>query len=217
MHVYAIGNKISLAVLYILGRVAANHVYLKADIYYYTGVCNSSKENLRQIQTNFIKALNSSQFSSVCTDEPFCTAEFVNVTCGATSRRKRDIESTHNIQQRSTLPFAYKVSIEITVPLSSSPGQSASLTFAMKASLLSQMAYVIEQEIRTQHFDLHFADMHIQDDSFRQGLIEYKCPKGMKSKTASSSCSKYIVHLYDRKLYLNAFKPNGIFSLLSND
>ena len=197
------------------GKVAANHVYLKADIYYYTGVCNSSKENLRQIQTNFIKALNSSQFSSVCVDEPFCTAEFVNVTCGPTSRRKRDVQR-HHFQRRSTWQYAYKVTMELIVPLTSKPGQSASITFAMKANLLSQMALVIEQEIRSSHFDMHVTNMHLADNSFSQGLIEYKCPKGMRSKVASSSCSKYIqmkMNIY-LHLYIDLELSNVMFLLM---
>ena len=172
------------------GTVNANQIHMKSSIFYYSDKCNSSKANIQQIQSNFIKALNSSQFSSVCVGEPFCSAEFVNVTCGPTARRRREVAFYERLR-RSAHRYAYKVTFDVSVPISSNTSQSKSMVFAMKANLLTQMTMVIDQEIRSGHFDLPVAGLQIESDSFNQGLIEYKCPKGLRAKMASESCSKY--------------------------
>ena len=177
--------------LFFAGKVSAHHVHMMAEVYYYTGACNSSRANLQQIKNNFIRALNSSQYASVCVNEPFCTADYVNVTCGSTSRRKRDTQH-HDILRRSTRPFAYKVVIDLTVSLTSSSASSSGMVFALKANILSQMAMKIEEELQKGHFGMPGLDMHIESDSFYQGLVEYKCPKGMQTRMTSGSCGKYV-------------------------
>ena len=181
--------------MHISGKIAASHAHSRIEIYYYTGVCNSSTANFRQIQNNFIQALNSSMYNAVCINEPFCKAEFVNVTCGpTTTRRKRD--DYHGIFRRSAYHYMYTVILDLTVPIPVQSGLSASTTFAMKASLLTQMAMKIEEEMRSGHYNLPLADMHLESDSFYQDMVEYKCPKGMKSRIGSNSCGK-TVFLFD--------------------
>lgn len=67
------------------------------DLHYYYGDC-TTPEAQAQIQQNFIKLLNESQFQDACRDPSLkdkCIAENVKVTCSlvdsVTSRKKRAI------------------------------------------------------------------------------------------------------------------------------
>ena len=164
-----------------------------SDVYYYTGQCNSSKANLHEIQTNFIKALNSSTLNAVCLGEPFCKAEFVNVSCGAiTTRRRRDTHH-HDIQQRFAYSYAYVVQFELILALSSNGVKS---DFASKAGMLQQMANVIQSEMDNGHFGMNSSDMHIEFDSFGPGAPSFKCPIGTKTRLQTGSCGKYPLPYY---------------------
>ena len=158
-----------------------------SDVYYYTGQCNSSKTNIHQIQTNFIKALNSSAFNAVCVGEPFCKAEFVNVSCGPiTTRRRRDI-SQHHLHVRSADPFAYIVQFELILALDASAVQS---DFAVQAGKLQKMAGIIQTEMDSGHFDIHLSDLHTEYDSFGPGVPSFRCPEGTKTRMTTRSCGK---------------------------
>lgn len=160
-----------------------------SDVYYYTGKCNSSKSNLHQIQENFIKALNSSAFNAACIGEPFCRAEFVNVTCGpVTTRRKRDT-SQHHLETRSSNKFAYIVQFELLLSLDKT-NQTIGQLFQQKANKLQSMVNEIQTEMDNGHFDIHLSDMHLESDSFGPGFPSYKCPVGMKTRMSTGSCGK---------------------------
>jgi hypothetical protein len=64
--------------------------YLMNILSYYSGDCSTPAAKT-QIANNFIKVLNdtSSAFKSACINVPACTASNVQVTCGASGRRKR--------------------------------------------------------------------------------------------------------------------------------
>ncbi|XP_060576876.1 sushi, von Willebrand factor type A, EGF and pentraxin domain-containing protein 1-like [Ruditapes philippinarum] len=75
-------------------KMVVTHIHLPGKFYYYTGHCNSSAENMRQIKVNFVQALNTSMFSEACRGVPGCRAENVNVTCGPISgRHRRDVST----------------------------------------------------------------------------------------------------------------------------
>ena len=169
------------------GRVSPNHAHSMVEFYYYTGACNSSQKNLDQIRHNFIQALSSSLYKAVCNNDPACKAEYVSVTCGPTTRRRRDIT---NKERRSTHPFVYTVAVDITVPLTVPAGQPLSAALATKANLLIAIGYKMQEEIRSGHFDLGLPDMQIRADDFYQGMVEFKCPNGMVSRMSTSSCGK---------------------------
>ena len=158
-----------------------------ADVYYYTRKCNSSKANLNEIQTNFIKALNSSNFNALCIGEPLCKAENVNVTCGPiTTRRKRDTYQ-HKLIPRSALSFAYVVQFELLLSLEAT-NQSANQHFATRADKLDKMMGIIQTEVDKGHFQIHPNDMHLEYDSLGYGTPSYKCPLGMKTRLSTGSC-----------------------------
>lgn len=121
----------------------------------------------------------------MCTDT--CTAQFVNVTCGPTTRQKRHAV-VHEITRRSSRHNVYTVSFDLTVALSN---LSSSASFGMTAIILTQMAMKIEEEVRSGHFDIPRSDMHLESDSFYQDMIEYKCPRGMQSRMTSGSCGMF--------------------------
>ena len=185
-----------------------------SDVFYYTGECNSSEANLLEIQNNFIAALTSSKFNASCINEPFCRAEFVNVTCGPIqSRRRRDIHQ-HYLLKRSVYPLAYAVEFELLVPLN---GNDTHSNFQIKAALLQDMVTEIQNEMDTGHFDIQPSNMHIEHDSFSPGIPEYKCPKGTKPRRSTESCGKHTllflrfaeIHLIIYVLHLQIQKDPG--------
>ena len=176
-------------ITFISGKVTPTQARLMSDVYYYTGKCNSSQSNLHEIQTNFIKALNASAFNSVCLGEPFCKAEFVNITCGSvTTRRKRDA-NWHHLRVRSSDPYAYIIQFELLLSMDQR-NQTISSQFVHKADTLQQMSIVIQNEMDSGHFDIHLGDLHLESDSFGPGVPSFKCPKGMVTRMKTGSCGK---------------------------
>ncbi|KAJ7360014.1 hypothetical protein OS493_019102 [Desmophyllum pertusum] len=88
-----------------------NEVRMAMDLHYYYGDC-TTPEARAQIQQNFIKLLNESQFQDACRDPSLkdkCIAENVKVTCSlvdVTSRKKRAIDEGdhHSRTRRSLVP-----------------------------------------------------------------------------------------------------------------
>ena len=143
-------------------------------MFYYSGQCNSSAENLQQIQENFVKALNSSAYKAVCVGNQNCRAEYVSISCGDVSGgRKRSVE------------YAYVIQLDILVPFKRVAGQDDSQIFTETQSLLYDIADVIADETETGHFD--FDGLTVQIDSFAPGgQVQYSCPKGTATQTSAS-------------------------------
>ena len=158
-----------------------------SDVYYYTDECNSSEANLLEIKNNFIEALNSSLFNAVCIDEPFCRAEFVNVTCWPTQSRRRRYNHQHYLLKRSTYSNVYALEFELLVLLD---GNNIETDSQLKSAVLQEMVAVIQKEMDIGHFDIQPGIMHIESNSFGPGFPEYKCPQGTKPRWSTGSCGK---------------------------
>ncbi|KAJ7360021.1 hypothetical protein OS493_019109 [Desmophyllum pertusum] len=101
-----------------------NEVRMAMDLHYYYGDC-TTPEAQAQIQQNFIKLLNESQFQDACRDPSLkdkCIAENVKVTCSlvdsVTSRKKRAIdEGDHHSRTRRSLVPRTTINLVIVVSL----------------------------------------------------------------------------------------------------
>ena len=156
-------------------------------MYYYTDKCNSSEANLLMIKNNFIEALNSSLFNAVCIDEPFCRAEFVNVTCGPTQSRRRRDNHQHYLLKRSAYSNVYVLEFELLLPLDEN---NIETDFQLKSEVFQDMVTALQNEMDNGHFDIQPGNMHIESDSFGPGFPEYKCPQGTKPRWSTGSCGK---------------------------
>lgn len=163
-------------------KVNPHRMHLPSEFYYYTGKCNSSEENLQEIQNNFVQALNSSKFYEECRGVPECKAEFVSVSCGPTSSRKR--RDSH-VYKRST-GDAYIINFELLLPFEEVEGKTADDVFTEKENMLYQMSDVIQTEVDAGHFDI--PDLIVDSDSFAVSYVQYKCGEGMMPRQESASC-----------------------------
>ena len=163
------------------------------DFFYYTGACNSSKENMQEIGENFVRALNSSLYSAACIGVPECDAKYVNITCGpTTSRRKRHDHSA--IVKRQVDKYAYKVQFELSVPFQPANGQSDTERFIELEDIMFNMLDIIQDKTKSGHFDI--AGYHTDENSVRPGVAEYACPPGTVSAKRKASCGKYLAIMF---------------------
>jgi len=167
-------------------------------LFYYSGQCNSSAENLKQIQENFVKALNNSVYKAACLGNPNCRAEYVSISCGEVSgRRKRSIE------------YAYVIQLEIWVPFKRVVGQDDSQLFTETKSLLYDIADVIADETVTGHFDLD--GLTVRSDSFAGGQVQYSCPRGTATQSSASCGNSFM------KQSLTYVHSNDLYKHLSHE
>jgi hypothetical protein len=165
-------------------------MHLAGELYYYSKTCN---ESLDEIKTNFITVLNASVFFEHCRNVPECQAKYVSVQCGnLTTRRRRDNELSFTHQERATPGMAYIVKFDISVPFDQGDTDTAE-AIALNSNILQAMASTIEQEVRSGVFDIHVNGVHLEDDSFSPGYVEFVCPDGMTPKEDSPSCGKMLI------------------------
>ncbi|XP_052249805.1 sushi, von Willebrand factor type A, EGF and pentraxin domain-containing protein 1-like [Dreissena polymorpha] len=155
---------------------------LPSEFYYYTDKCNSSTENIFEIQHNFINALNTSKYLEFCTSNPDCQAQFVSISCGPTSRKKRDT----NVYRRATLQFAYIVDFEISLAYHSLPNETDNQAMDRISSMLDNIAESIHIATSNGAFDI--AGLVVEADSFASGIPSVKCPPGTIARSAMSTC-----------------------------
>lgn len=170
-------------------------MHLPSEFYYYTDACNSSKENLQQIQNNFVEALNRSAYHEECVGVPDCHARFVSVFCGSvTSRKRREI---HINKRSATEEFVYVVIMEMVLPFQEDALKSNDEIFAANEEVLNKMADVIQQEVYSGGFDID--GLTLKSDSFAIGGAQYQCEKGLLPRPETASCSK-CMYLFNLKL-----------------
>jgi len=172
----------------------SSNIRLKGEFFYYSGNCDGSESVRLEIAENFIQALKSSYYRSVCIDVPECNAKYVNVTCGSTTtRRRRNIDSANNqhvIAKRQTHPYAYVVDFELSVPFQPAHSQSDEDRFDELDDILYQMVTVLQSEVKSGLFNI---DGFTTDDySIGVGIAEYDCPPGMRPKSTNAKCSMYL-------------------------
>lgn len=157
---------------------------LRSQFYYYANECNSSKQNLLEIQQNFVEALNRSYFNKECVRVEECQAQFVSISCGPTTsgRRRREIV------RRSVTELAYRIKFEIVVPFTILPGQSPDDVFAINDQVLNSIADRIQSEVVNGQFDI--PDLTTTANSFVRGYVQYKCDAGMLPRHETASCGK---------------------------
>lgn len=173
--------------MFILARYNPNYISLPGELYYYTSECNSSAESLLEIQVKFIHALNSSAFQSYCTGKSACRAEFVDVTCGdVTGRRKRSIEARVKRQAEQ----AYIINVEFILPFERKDGQSDTDIFTNAENVLYGIADVLAEEVNNGLFEID--GLTLSRDSFAYDNVQYSCPKGTLTKSAAS-CGKMAI------------------------
>lgn len=170
------------------GAVGVDYINLPSQFFYYTGRCNSSVENLKQIQENFVQALNASVFHEECRDVPECQAKFVDVTCGPVSRRKRDAEDV--IVRRSPTSMAYKLRVEFLIPFKKVPGKTTDDIFYENEVILNRMSQAVQKEVNAGRFNLNINGLLVTSVSYEQGSARLLCPNGTLAKWDTGTCGR---------------------------
>ncbi|XP_052226025.1 sushi, von Willebrand factor type A, EGF and pentraxin domain-containing protein 1-like isoform X2 [Dreissena polymorpha] len=162
--------------------VYPHNMHLPSDFYYYTDKCNSSAENLLEIQENFVMALSASRFLEYCRNNPDCQAKYVRVSCGPTSsRRKRDIHRNPRPER-----FAYIVEFEIILPLNIVDDETKQEAIARTEEKLSGVSRNIRRAAMDGLFDI--PGLRVENDSVEVGLPIIQCPNGMVPRPTENTC-----------------------------
>lgn len=159
---------------------------LPSDFYYYTDKCNSSSENLLEIQENFVRALNTSKFFEYCRNNPDCQARYVKVSCGQTSSRMKRDTRVYPRPER----LAYIVEFEIILPLNIVNDETKQEAIARAEEMLRGVSRNMKKAAIDGVFDI--PGLRVEEDSFAAGLPTIQCPTGMEPRTTENTCGKSI-------------------------
>ena len=146
------------------------------------------------IRENFLTIVTTSQFASVCTDNPDCTVENVDVTCGPVSqtRKRRELASSVQVPawllakrqsntypmnkdenmtgwrgKRSTPDHTHQVKVSFDLSIGIQYGDGAVDVNSLYTELLNQvmdMADVVEQEVEAGQFEMVVQGLSIECD-----------------------------------------------------
>lgn len=126
---------------------------------------------MKQIQENFVQALNASVYHEECRDILECQAKFVGITCGPVAkRRKRSANKV--IVRRSTTSMAYTLRFDLIFQVRYFPGMTTNEIFSENESVLSRMTSAVQKEVSAGHFNLHITGLLFESVLYEPGSAE---------------------------------------------
>ncbi|KAK7477575.1 hypothetical protein BaRGS_00031180, partial [Batillaria attramentaria] len=142
---------------------------LHADVFYYAGNCDTSLDELRQ---NFIDRINNSTWKDACINVPLCTAENVEVTCGAITGRRKKRSTDNNVYVQ--FDFDIKMSY---VEGSKTKEEAYQEYMAMAATVQSKLT----ADANAGHFN--FLGLETNEYSVGYPSLRADCPPGTYFET----------------------------------
>ncbi|KAK7466023.1 hypothetical protein BaRGS_00037424 [Batillaria attramentaria] len=150
-------------------------VRLHADVFYYAGNCDTSLDELRQ---NFIDRINNSTWKDACINVLLCTAENVEVTCGAISgRRKRNANENSERVRRQTQTDDFYVQFDFDIVITYDEGsKTREETYQDFKAMLAIVQTNLRADADAGDFD--FLGLETYEYSVGYPTLHADCPPG---------------------------------------
>ena len=173
------------------------HIAISDVELYFDGACEDNTEGISQ---RFIDVLSDSQYSAFCTQYPECTIANVRVTCGETSRRRRNTRmnrakilfaknaETHNNRHRRTtdrLFLSFQLEIQLDTRSISTTEELYAASNRQSLDIITEFYYSVAAG--AYNIDGFNADM---GSFYFDGPLPKCLPGNMPAIDDSFSCSK---------------------------
>ncbi|KAK7448538.1 hypothetical protein BaRGS_00040086 [Batillaria attramentaria] len=147
-----------------IARYRPNRARVHADVFYYTGDCNTSIEDIKNA---FIERITTSEFADACTNVPSCIADNVEVKCGEVSPGRR---------RRRSADYFVSIEFDILMEYDEDIPDALQTYTETKDNIIARL----NEEAGQGHFDFEGLTA---DEYSVAGSLDCECPAG-------SACSQ---------------------------